>query len=169
MRILILNCGFFRESGMAAVIRDYYTAMDRNGFEFDFITTNTISDSYEQWFSDRGLKCTVVMKSNPLKYFFELKKTIKQGHYDLVHIHGNSANMAIELMACSLAGVKVRLTHVHNTITEHPFTNKLLYPIFNALCTERLACCQDAVKCLYSGKPFTELKNGRKDECFTLM
>lgn len=167
MKILILNTIIFNNNGMAFVIRDYYEAMDKTGMEIDFLTTKEPSDEFKRWFKENNLKYFVVNKSNPIKYVLQLKKIAKAGNYDLVHIHGNSANMAFELLGCKLGGIKRRLTHVHNTTTDHPFMHRLLYPLFNALYTDALACGQDAGKWLYKNKPFTELKNGRDIKKFS--
>ena len=89
--------------------------------------------------------------------------------YDIVHIHGNSANMAIELFAVVLGGVKVRIAHSHNTATMHPFMHNLLWPMFSKLCTTCLACGEDAGKWLYKDKHFIVLNNGiqTKDSAFS--
>lgn len=167
MKILILNTIIFNNNGMAFVIKDYYEAMDKTDMEIDFLTTKEPSDEFKRWFKENNLKYFVVNKSNPLKYVLKLKKIAKAGNYDLVHIHGNSANMAFELLGCKLGGIKRRLTHVHNTTTDHPVMHTLLYPLFSALYTDALACGQDAGKWLYGNKPFIELKNGRDIDKFS--
>ena len=50
--------------------------------------------------------------------------------YDVIHIHGNSATMAVETMAAALAGVKVRIAHSHNTTCTHMKAHRILYPFF---------------------------------------
>ncbi len=161
MKVLILNTIIFNNNGMAFVIKDYYDAMDKTDLDIDFVTTKEPSDEFKEWFKQNNARYYVIKKSNPLKYVMELRKLAKREKYDLVHIHGNSANMAFELLGCKLGGIKRRLTHVHNTTTDHPVMHRLLYPLFSALYTDALACGQDAGKWLYRGKPFVELKNGR--------
>ncbi|WP_169473656.1 glycosyltransferase [Limosilactobacillus reuteri] len=99
-------------------------------------------------------------KKHPLKYFFNLISIIKNHHYDVLHVNGNSSTMALELIAGKIAGCKNRIAHSHNTTTEHPIINKILYPIFNFGLTERMACSDEAGKWLFKDKKFIIIQNG---------
>lgn len=160
MKILVINTVRFKLNGIAAVIMNYYKAMDKTNLEMEFLTIDEPIEEYKNEFARYSIKCHVVKKSNILKYVSGIWKVVKEGEYDIVHVHGNSANMAIELLPCLLAGVKVRIAHSHNTTTLHPFAHNLLHPFFSMLCTERFACGQDAGKWLYRKKNFVEIKNG---------
>ncbi|WPU43738.1 hypothetical protein [Limosilactobacillus reuteri] len=84
----------------------------------------------------------------------------KNHHYDVLHVNGNSSTMALELIAGKIAGCKNRIVHSHNTTTEHPIINKILYPIFNFGLTERMACSDEAGKWLFKDKKFIIIQNG---------
>lgn len=160
MKVLIINTVRFKLNGISAVIMNYYKAMNKEGIQMEFVAIDTPSPEYQSEFDRLGISCHVVRKNNALKYFWNLYRIAKKGKYDLVHVHGNSANMAIELFACALAGIKVRIAHSHNTSTLHPLFHKILYPLFKLTCTHGFACGEDAGRWLFRNNPFKVIKNG---------
>lgn len=160
IKVLVINTVRFKLNGISAVIKNYYQAMNKKGLIIDFLAIDTPCTEYQSFFKDNHCKCHVLNKRDILKYFFGIVKVCKNEKYDMVHIHGNSANMTVELMAVLLGGVRHRITHSHNTSTLHPMAHKVLMPLFSALCTNRLACGEEAGKWLYKSKSFTILKNG---------
>jgi glycosyltransferase involved in cell wall biosynthesis len=99
-------------------------------------------------------------KSNTIRYLRKLTQIIKTEKYDIVHAHGNSCTLAIELLAAKMGGCKVRIAHSHNTTCEHMRVHKLLRPIFEIACKGRFACGEEAGKWLFHRKPFTIIRNG---------
>lgn len=160
IKILVINTVRFKLNGISAVIKNYYQAMDKENMKMDFLAIDDPSDEYRAFFEKNHLNCFVFHKKNIASYFSRIIRLCRQEKYDIVHVHGNSANMAIELLAAALGGVKHRTAHSHNTATLHPLTHRILSPLFSALCTTRLACGEDAGKWLYRNKNFTTLKNG---------
>lgn len=169
MKVLVINTVRFKLNGISAVIKNYYQAMDKKNLQMDFVAIDDPSDEYRCFFEKNHLRCFVFHKKNIASYFCKILNLCRKEKYDIVHIHGNSANMAIELFAVTLGGVKVRIAHSHNTATMHPFMHNLLWPMFSKLCTTRLACGEDAGKWLYRDKNFTVLNNGiqTKDYAFS--
>lgn len=160
IKVLVINTVRFKLNGISTVIMNYYKAMDKNDLTMDFVAIDIPSEEYQELFQQYKIKCFIVKKSNLLKYFFNLIKVARKGKYDIAHIHGNSANMAIELLACTLAGIKVRIAHSHNTSTLHPTLHNLLYPLFKLTCTNGFACGVDAGHWLFHNDDFVEIKNG---------
>ena len=160
IKILVINTVRFKLNGISAVIKNYYRAMNKENINMDFLAIDDPSEEYRTFFQENHLNCFVLHKKNIVDYFREIIKLCHQEKYDIVHIHGNSANMAIELLAVTLGGVKVKITHSHNTPTMHPCMHKMLWPLFSKLCTVRLACGEDAGKWLYREQKFTVLNNG---------
>lgn len=160
MKVLVINTVRFKLNGISAVIMNYYKAMNKDGIHMEFVAIDTPSSEYQSEFDKHDIKCHVVKKNNPIMYFCSLFGLAKKGKFDIVHVHGNSANMAIELLACTLAGVKVRIAHSHNTSTLHPLFHKILYPIFKMTCTHGLACGDDAGRWLFKNGPFEVINNG---------
>lgn len=160
MKVLVINTVRFKLNGISAVIMNYYKAMDKTDMTMDFVAIDMPSGEYQELFQQYEIKCFVVSKSNLMKYFFNLIKIARKGNYDIAHVHGNSANMAIELFACLLAGIKVRIAHSHNTSTLHPTMHRLLYPLFKLAYTHGFACGTDAGHWLFHNRDFVEIKNG---------
>lgn len=98
-------------------------------------------------------------KENLAKYIKSLYKICKGKEYDAVHIHGNSANMLIELYIAKSAGIKKRVAHCHNSRCSHPRINKLLIPFFKKQYTNALACSETAGEWLFSKGKFEVLNN----------
>ena len=76
----------------------------------------------------------------------------------MVHVHGNSATMAIEAIAMKICKVPLRITHSHNTVTAHPLMHALLKPILNFCVNAPVACGHDAGAYIYS-KEFKVIPN----------
>ncbi|OLU38469.1 glycosyltransferase [Ileibacterium valens] len=89
---------------------------------------------------------------NVLRYLFFLYKLLRANNYDIIHIHGNSATMALDLLIAKLCNVKVRIAHSHNTVTKHPILHRILQPILSDLTTIPVACGKDAGEFLFGSK-----------------
>lgn len=100
-------------------------------------------------------------QKHPIKYFFALKKTLKKGKYDIVHVHGSSSLLCLDLLAAKFAKVPVRIAHSHNTTCNNKRLNNMLYPLFKCSYTDAFACGEDAGKWLFRDKPFTVIHNGQ--------
>ena len=90
-----------------------------------------------------------------------LRRYIAKEKIDIVHVHGSSAIMSVELLAAKLAGCKVRIAHSHNTTCENKKVDQMLRPLFNKLYTERFACGQEAGKWMFGTQSFMVIPNGR--------
>ena len=135
--------------------------MDKNGMKIDIVVPNEISKEYKSEFISNGSKVYFLnRKKNLLKYFNDLCKLLKNEKYDIVHIHGNSSMMLIDVLPAVLAKIPVRIVHSHNTTCNHIFLHKILNPVFRLCYTHGFACGQDAGKWLFGNQKFIELKNG---------
>ena len=81
--------------------------------------------------------------------------------------HGNSATLSLEMAAARFAGCKIRISHCHNTKCRFPIIHRILLPLFNSLCTHRLACGDAAGYWLYKNKDFRVFFNGIDTERFS--
>ena len=102
-------------------------------------------------------------KRHPQKYSRELTGLTGNEAYDIVHIHGNSATMALDLTGC--LQVKRRITHCHNQARQPMVKKAVMGTMMNRLVTDPVACSQSAGKALYT-KPFTVIRNGINTERF---
>lgn len=135
--------------------------MNKENMKIDIVTPNEISDEYKSEFDLNGSAVYWLNRNgSPLKYFSSLLKLMKREKYDVVHIHGNSSMMLIDVLPAVLTHIPVRIVHSHNTTCNHMLLHKILYPIFRLCYTHGFACGQDAGKWLFANKDFIELKNG---------
>ena len=91
-------------------------------------------------------------------YIPYLRKLLKSHHFDVVHVHGNSATMALDLFIAKMCGVKTRIAHSHNPYSKHPYIHAVMKPFLNMVTNQPVACGQDAGKFLFN-KSFTLVPN----------
>lgn len=163
MKVLQIPTGGLLSDGILSCIVEYMTAMDKSGMDIRVLATNSPEKSVAEKVENSG--CRVVSipyrKKNIVKYFFALYKYISKEKIDVVHVHGSSAIMSVELVAARLAGCKVRIAHSHNTTCENQKADKILRPVFNRNYTTAFACGQDAGRWMFGKRKFTIIPNGR--------
>ena len=162
MKILIVKLNPFRREGITNVIMNLFMAMDKQDLHMDVAAAYEPGEEYAAAFAQHGGEIFVLRRSmrNPVSYIRALAKRIKDGGYDAIHVHGNSATMVLEMLAARIAGCKMRIAHSHNTTCKYMQVHKLMNPLFQRLCTHRLACGEDAGKWLFGNRDFTVIRNG---------
>lgn len=168
MKILIIKLNPFRREGITNVIMNLFSAMDKQDIHMDMAAAHEPGAEYAAAFARHGGEIFVLRRSmrNPVGYVRALAKRIQAGGYDGIHVHGNSATMVLEMLAARLAGCKMRIAHSHNTTCKYMQVHKLMNPLFQHLCTHRLACGEDAGKWLFGSRQFTVIRNGIDTEKF---
>ena len=166
-KVLIVNTVNFRLGGISAVIVNYYKHINKNELKMDIVVNGLLEATYENLFKENNsVVYRLNRKKNPIKYFFEIYRIIKKEKYDVIHVHGNSATMTVELLAAKLAGCPVRIAHSHNTECTHLFVHKMLSPLFKLTYTKALACSREAGNWIFGEHKFDILPNGIKVEKF---
>ena len=111
---------------------------------------------YESSYSGKTLSGV----KNILSYMIKLSGIIKNEKYRIVHVHGNSAMVAPELIAAKMGGAEVRIAHSHNVTCNHPGLDRLFHPVFSMFYTHALACSVEAGQWMFKKSPFIVMKNG---------
>ena len=145
MKVLMIFTSKFHYTGITKVVLNYYEQLiKKEDITIDFVVPNEIDEKLMASINLDKSKIKILpmkmRRRRVIKYIIELSKFIKKEKYDIVHVHGSSSIMAIELLAAKIAGVKTRIAHSHNTMTEHKFIHWFLYPIFKILYTDAFAC-----------------------------
>ena len=169
IRILTIVTGKFGVGGITNVILNYYQNLNKLDFKMDFVVVqNNLESKIIEEFELNNSKYYILesRKKNIIKYEKELIRIIKEGQYDIVHVHGNSATMLLEMYAAYKAGCKVRIAHSHNSTCMHKGFDKFLRPFFYKYCNNAFACGQAAGKWLFSENPFYIIPNGIEIEKF---
>lgn len=164
----ILTSGLGKD-GISSSQLVFFKNMDMERFEIIVAAVhNNDQDTINNF---RQCGCTVIefpdRKANVGRYFLSLLKVLKNIKPEIVHVHGSSAIMSIDLLAAVLAGVKIRIAHSRNTTADNLKIDKLFRPIFKCLYTDALACGSDAGEWLFGAKSFSVIHNGKDFERFS--
>ncbi len=143
------------------MIMNYYKFINKERFQIDIVANGIIEQNFEKVFKINGSHIyRTNRKRNPIKYFGQVYNIVKKERYDVVHVHGNSATMTIELLAAKLGGCSTRIAHSHTSACEHKILHFLLSPLFKHLYTCALACSQMAGDWIFGEKKYKVLYNG---------
>ena len=158
-------------TGVSTVIMNYCNNIDKDKFSISIIAGKPVTDSYLNIAKESNVDVIELpnKRDNLFKYYLCLFKELKQGKYDIVHVHGNSAIMSLELMVAKMAGIKCRIAHSHNSTCSNLKLHKILYSFFNRLYMKGFACSTIAGDWLYKNKNYEVLENGfvTSDFCFS--
>lgn len=167
MRVLVINTTPFTYQGIACVIRNYCFRIKNPKLSIEYAVFD-LHPELEAEFKQLGLAYYKLPSRRTASklYFKELGSLLKQGHYDCVHIHGNSAMMLPELILAKKYGVGKRIVHCHNTTCSNPVLNFFLLPFFYRLSTIRLACSGEAGNWLYKSRSYFILNNAIDSESY---
>lgn len=148
--IRILHIGMHDKiGGVETYIMNYYRNIDKNRFQFDFISSFPRL-CFEDEINELGGKVYHVIseKKNPIKYYKSLAKIMK--NYDIVHINMLSSANVLPVMAAKKARVKNVIVHSHNANTPNGLLRKFLdhenrnYLRNNSTVTNYWACSKKA-------------------------
>lgn len=168
MKVLIINTVRFHINGMSTIIMNYHKYIDDNRIQLDFVVNEYIDDIYRKQIEEKNGKIFVLKNRNKLPFIYikNLRGIIKNGNYDVIHIHGNSALMTTELIAANVDKKAKKLVHAHSTDCTHKIIHKLLYKKFMKSYDYALACSDAAGKWLYNTHEYTVINNGIAEHKF---
>lgn len=160
-KILYINTVPMIFDGISMTLLNYAKNMDTKDVQLGFVTINKLEPEMENEILklNGNIHELNSRNTNPIKYVMSLAKLIRKEKYEVVHIHGNSATMAVDLMGAFLGGAKIRAPHSHNTTCSHLRAHRFLKPLFNILYTDGFACGVDAGEWLYGKRKFKVLNN----------
>jgi glycosyltransferase involved in cell wall biosynthesis len=160
MKVLVVCTVPFGANGITSVILNYYQML-KNDVLFDFVVINDVNEKYRNLIDlNKSRMYFFKRNKNPLWYIYNMYCLLKKKQYDVVHVHGNSSLIFIDLLAARLVGVPIRIAHSHNTTCSHTFLHKILYYGFIYLYTKGAACSKEAGAWMFGKREFTEIKNG---------
>ncbi|ROT24337.1 glycosyltransferase family 1 protein [Muribaculaceae bacterium Isolate-113 (HZI)] len=160
IKLLIVNTVPTDKNGITNVIFNLLEAMDRKNMTIGYVSINDPEEYYKERLNKIGVTLHVIRRkiSSPWHYIKKLTRIARE--YDIMHAHGNSATMVLEMIAAKSANVKVRAAHSHNTKCNMKVIDALSRPVFYRLCNLRMACGQDAGRWLFGNKFFHIINNG---------
>lgn len=163
MKVLLVSTNNLSDNGISTfIINNAKLLAKKQNVHVDILASNEVEKDIINDLKNNKVNVFEIhdRNSNPKQYFKRLVSLLKKEKYDVIHVNGSSNIMSIELAAAFFAGVKVRIAHSHNTVTEHEKLHKLLHVPFNMFVNCRVACNEAAGKWLFNNKPFTVIDNG---------
>lgn len=163
MKVLLVSTNDLGDNGISTfIINNAKLLATKPDVQINVLAPNNVDSKIKEDLVAAGVRVFRIPNRNSkqLEYFKSLVSLLKKEKYDVLHVNGSSTIMSIELAAGFFAGVKVRIAHSHNTVTEHESLNKALRPAFEMFVNQRLACNEAAGKWLFKNKPFTVIDNG---------
>ncbi len=159
MKILYTINGL-RVNGMSTVIMQYISILDKCKYKITLMTDEIAPQYVEQLAkSNVNVFSTSNRKRKPIKYYWELKNLINREKFDVVHAHGNSATIAVEMLVAKKCNVPVRIAHSHNTTCKHKILDKILRPLLYKSYTKAIGCGVEAGEWLFGKREFDVVKN----------
>lgn len=134
---------------------------DKSQFQIDY-TNTTESPFYKDEIESLGGRCIYIRGTEGyhfFRYYRDLKKIIKEGHYDVVHSH-ELFHSGLVMLTAKLAGVKGRIAHAHSSNQDYGhnyiryFYNRVMRRLILRCGNMYLACSSVAAEFLYGKKIF---------------
>ena len=116
MKVLIISTVGLKYEGITSVILSNVKAMNKEGLEIFVAGTIEVDATIRDEFEKNN--CVIVdfpsRRTETMKYFRALYKFIHKNKIGVVHAHGNSATLSIELLAAWFAGhYLINFTQMH--------------------------------------------------------
>lgn len=163
MKVLMVSTNNLDRNGISTfIINNAKLMATKPEVKIDILAPNDVDSDIKKELQSANVGLFVLYgrNSKPLHYFSSLISLLRKSNYDAIHVNGSSTIMAIELAAAFFAGVKIRIAHSHNTVTEHKKLNRLLRVPFEIFVNRRIACNNAAGKWLFRNKHFDIIDNG---------
>lgn len=150
--------GKYIGGGVEAVVLNYFSFINKDKVQFDFICDSDSTDiPYEQIESMGGRVILIPPYQKVFKYQKELKKIIKDGNYKIVHSHLNTLSI-FPLRAAKKAGIPIRIAHSHSTSNKKEWKKNLLKNVlkpFSKVYANKYMCCSElAGRWLFGDKEY---------------
>ena len=169
IRLLNILTVRFGANGVTVFVMNYSRHIDPARVTMDFVVPNVVPDRIMQEIAARGGRVFVLPQRNrnPVSYVQELTQIVRENRYDIVHAHGNSATLYVDMLGAKRGGAKRRIAHSHNSSCKMKFADALLRPLFYKSYTDAMACGAQAGEWLFPNRPFTVVQNAIDTETFS--
>jgi len=170
-RLLIVSIHGLGLGGIGVHICQYMKDFPGKQWQVDIINDDAKADQLPEELKSYGCRIINVRsrKMYILGYIRDLcaiflSQNKKGNPYTIVHIHGNSQTMALELMLAKHFNVPVRIAHCHNMDAlplgvMNKMFRALMGILFYKAYTHGFACSREAGAWLFKSHPFTVLPN----------
>lgn len=149
-------------NGISSVIMNYCRNINLEKFQISIYSGMPIDEEYRIECEKRGIEVIQLPERSKsvFKYYINLLKKMPKNRYDIIHVHGNSSIMAIDLFIGWLKRIKIRIAHSHNTKCSNIKVHKILNPVFKKLYTVSFACGKLAGDWIFGKNNYIIINNG---------
>lgn len=164
MKLRVLHFGYTANLGGVEVFVSNMNKYFKNVI-IDLVVSTNEKIPYEDEFLSKGSEIYRITprKSNPVKYFFDIAKVIKQSNCDYVHANINSYSSIAAIVIGKLFGKKC-IVHSHTSNKFGGKINDVLCcinrPLSNLFTDYRFACSSAAGDFMFKDKKYSVVKNG---------
>src|SRR5699024_2317290 len=125
-RVLIVPTTPLGHNGITNVICNQLSHMDKEKFQLDFVISTRATNEMKEFIKKSGGKIYELTSRNKktFSYIKNLKKIVLNYEYKIVHVHGNSGTMLIDLIAAKAAKASIRIAHGHSSTNKHKLIHK---------------------------------------------
>lgn len=165
--------GRMDRAGAETMLMNYYRAVDRQRYQFDFLVFGTDRGDYDDEIESLGGRVVRLDNGNWLTRTVAMHRLLRDGPWVAVHAHTNFSNM-FPLLAAAAARVPVRVSHAHVTgymqgsLAKHAYQAVAPW-VIRKTSTRRVACGLAAARLLYrANEAVTLIPNAIAAESFML-
>lgn len=159
MKTVLIIAGKLYIGGAERVCRDIGFYADPKLFQIDYLVFGDKAGAYERELEEKG--CRIWHVPSPgegyRKFYKNLKRLIRENHYDVVHCH-TMFNSGLVLRAAKRCGVPIRIAHSHSI--KGPEHRSLIQNLYEN--TMRRWILRDATHLIGCGKAAGEWLFGKK-------
>lgn len=142
--------------GIEAVVTNYYKAIDKAEFKFDFYVDERSTVPLRSELEALGARFFLMPSySKPIAYQRALIRAFRENKYKIVHVHQSTMSV-FALRAAKKAGVPVRICHNHTTASRaegvRTLAKYILRPFNRLYATELFACGDCAARWMYGNR-----------------
>jgi glycosyltransferase involved in cell wall biosynthesis len=168
VRVLEVLTVPFGKNGITKCVMNYVTRFDSSHVRCDLAVQNEPDAESVRMIERMGGRVFVLGNRNgdPVSYLHRLEIVVNERDEQIVHAHGNSATLYVEMLAARRGGAPVRIAHSHNTTCKMKLADKLLRKLFQKSFTHAAACGEAAGRWLFGDAPFLVLNNAVPAEHF---
>lgn len=148
--------------GVEAVVFNYYRAIDKSKYQFDFYYDADSTVEPPQYLIAMGARFIKIPPYQKLnEYLKTLERYLKDNNYQIVHSHINTLSV-FPLYAARCAGVPIRIAHNHSVPGGHELKRNLAKNILKHFskvnATDYFACSEKAGRWLFGNNDFNNGK-----------
>ena len=151
----------YGKNGITNCVMNYVSRFDPARVRCDLICPNEPGEQARELIRRTGGEVFLLGGRNrkPVAYLRELSRIVRERGIEIVHAHGNSATLYLEMLAAKRGGAKQRLPHSHNTTCKMKTADRLLRGAFYRSYTQAMACSVAAGEWLYPKRAYVVLNN----------